>query len=297
MITKQEINLTNYNFDQGDLLLLDKPLGWSSFKVVYKVKQALHIKKVGHSGTLDPLATGLLILATGKKTKELTQFLLMDKTYTGTFLLGKRTASMDAETEVILERPTENITEEDILKTKDSFLGVIFQVPPMHSAISVDGKKLYEHAREGVEIKRSARPITIYDFKITKIEMPEVHFEIRCSKGTYIRVIANDFGEKLGCGAYLSNLRRTKVGYFSVDDAFAAEDFIKMASAAFAGKKKAAAKKKKFDSKQKFKSKPKLKNGNKIEKKFKPKSNMKLKLRPKAKFRKNTNHRNSDKKF
>ncbi len=302
MITKHETNLANYNFDHGEMILVDKPFGWSSFKVVYKVKQALHVKKVGHSGTLDPYATGLLILATGKKTRELTQFLLMDKTYMGTITLGKTTISMDAETDVILERPIDGITEEDINRVKEEFLGQITQVPPMHSAVSVKGKKLYELARKGETVPRPPRTVTVYDFKIIKVELPEIHFEIRCSKGTYIRVIANDFGEKLGCGAYLSSLRRTKVGFFSVDDAFSTELFVQEAKKAFAHLKKPEVKKKPFV-KKKAGFKPKKKMNPKFEKKngeYKPHGEFKPKFRPKPKFRKGPGQPgqgNSDKKW
>jgi tRNA pseudouridine55 synthase len=260
MITKQATDLSVYNFEQGEEILIDKPFGWSSFKAVFKVRKAINVKKVGHSGTLDPYATGLLILCTGKKTKELTSFLASDKVYSGTFTLGKKTLSMDAETDVVLERPTENIEEKDILKARDAFIGKIFQMPPMYSALNHGGKKLYQLAREGKEVDRKLRVVYVHDFQITKIEMPLVYFEIKCSKGTYIRVIANDFGEKLGCGAYLSSLRRIKIGNISVDDAINADDFVDLAKKTVVIIKKKPIKK--FKPKSKFKKRPRRDIGN-----------------------------------
>jgi len=228
MITRETINnLTEIDFEKGEVILIDKPLKKSSFNAVYKIRKAAGVKKVGHAGTLDPFATGLLILCTGKKTKQITEFQDLPKTYTGTIYLGKTTSSMDSETEVIEEKNIDEITSEKIFETRNSFLGKIFQFPPMYSAIKFKGKNLYQYARKGIEIKREAREIEIYDFKINEINLPEIHFEISCSKGTYIRVIANDFGEKLGCGAFLSSLRRTKIGNYNVENALMPEEFEK----------------------------------------------------------------------
>lgn len=226
MITKKSENYTDLNFSTGESILIDKPIDWSSFKVIYELRKKAGIKKAGHAGTLDPKATGLLIICTGKKTKEITSFQDMSKTYTGTFLLGKKTPSMDMETEVSEENPFEHITEEMINKAVEELTGTIMQVPPMYSAIKLNGKTLYNLARKGKTVVREPREINVYEFKITDIKLPEVQFEIKCSKGTYIRVIAHDLGEKLGCGAVLSSLRRTRIGDYNVDDAFNINDFI-----------------------------------------------------------------------
>ncbi len=225
MITKETVDFSRLDFQSGEVLLVDKPSGWSSFKVVYKIRKAAGVKKVGHAGTLDPLATGLLILCTGKKTKEINNFQSLEKTYTGVILLGKTSPSMDLETSIIKEMPIEEITGEDILSIRNLFLGKIMQVPPMYSAVKFQGKSLYKFARKGKSVKREPREVTVSKFEITKVALPEVHFEIECSKGTYVRVIANDFGQKLGCGGVLSSLRRTKIGSFSVEDAVNVEEF------------------------------------------------------------------------
>jgi tRNA pseudouridine55 synthase len=206
--------------------MFDKPFGWSSFKVVYKVKEILQVKKVGHAGTLDPRATGLLILCTGRKTKEIVKYQDMIKEYTGSILLGKQSPSMDLETELTDEKPVDHITDEMILEASKRFLGPILQLPPMYSALKHKGKNLYEIARKGKVVDRNEREVTVYDFEITSVRMPEVFFKIRCSKGTYIRVIAHDIGTVLGCGAVLSSLRRTAIGDFRVEKAFKMEDFL-----------------------------------------------------------------------
>ncbi|MHB1686505.1 MAG: tRNA pseudouridine(55) synthase TruB [Ignavibacteriaceae bacterium] len=226
MITRETTDFSVCNFDEGEIILTDKPFGWSSFKVVYKIRKATRTKKVGHAGTLDPKATGLLIVCTGKKTKEITKFQDMEKTYTGIILLGKTSPSMDLETEITEEKSLEGITEEQILNVRNEFLGTINQIPPMYSAIKFQGKSLYKLARKGKVVHREAREVNISKFNITKISLPEIHFEISCSKGTYIRVIADDFGRKLGCGGLLSSLRRTKIGQFSVKNAVSVEDFV-----------------------------------------------------------------------
>lgn len=225
MITKASSDFTKYDFQSGEVILIDKPIGWTSFKVVYKVRQAAGVKKVGHAGTLDPLASGLLIVCTGKKTKEINIYQDSEKTYTGTITLGKSSPSMDLETEVTSTLPTGSITEEQIYKTRDSFVGAIMQVPPMYSAVKVNGKSLYKIARKGKTVERIPREVTISRFDIKSISMPDIEFEIVCSKGTYIRTIAHDFGEKLGCGGLLSSLRRTNIGDYSVENALDTNDF------------------------------------------------------------------------
>lgn len=207
---------TGYN---DTVLLLDKPLNWTSFDVVNKVRYAGKFKKVGHAGTLDPLATGLLILCTGKKTKEIDQYQAQEKEYTGKFILGKTTPSADLETEVDANFPVEHITQEMLLEAKLKFTGTISQVPPLFSAVKVNGKRAYEAAREGKTLELKSREITIKEFDIDSTNFPEISFRVVCSKGTYIRSLARDFGLAVGSGAYLSELRRTKIGEFSVANA------------------------------------------------------------------------------
>jgi tRNA pseudouridine55 synthase len=226
MITKETNDLSGIDFKAGEVILVDKPAGWSSFKVIRKIRNVISVKKVGHAGTLDPMATGLLIVATGKKTKSIHEYQSLEKTYTGTITLGKTSPSMDMETEIISEKPVTNITEENIYKVRDEFLGTIKQIPPMYSAVKYKGKNLYHLARKGEEVEREAREVVVSDFKILKIALPDVDFEITCSKGTYIRVIANDFGDKLGCGGLLSSLRRIKIGNYSVENALTVDEFV-----------------------------------------------------------------------
>lgn len=206
-------------FQEGKVLLIDKPLEWTSFGVVSKIRNLIRIKKVGHAGTLDPLATGLLIVCTGKFTKRINEFMTQEKEYTGTFTLGATTPTYDLESEPVNFKPFEHITDEQLHKATLPFTGEIMQVPPAHSAIKVDGKRVYELARQGKEVKLEPRKLFIKEFSITKIEMPVVYFKVVCSTGTYIRSLANDYGEAVGCGAYLSSLRRTRIGEFIVDDA------------------------------------------------------------------------------
>ena len=194
MITKLTEQKADLDFQSGQTILIDKPKGWTSFKVVHQIRKAVKVKKVGHAGTLDPMATGLLIICTGKKTKTISEYQDLPKTYSGIITLGKRSESMDLETEPIDEKSIENINEENILKIRDKFLGKIKQTPPMYSAVKVNGKRLYKYARNGETIERQPREINIYDFDIKKIELPEIHFNIKCSKGTYIRAIANEIG-------------------------------------------------------------------------------------------------------
>lgn len=215
----------------GHMVLVDKPLKWSSFQVVNKIrvlfKYKLGIKKlkVGHAGTLDPLATGLLVICIGRKTKEIETFIGQGKTYTGTFTLGATRPSFDMETEIDKEFESDHITEEMIRETAGSFMGEQLQTPPIFSAKKIDGKRAYLSAREGKEVKMKQNLITIDRFDIDKIEGNVIHFSISSSKGTYIRSIANDFGKKLNSGAYLSSLRRTKSGEFSIEDACSIEEF------------------------------------------------------------------------
>lgn len=224
--------MTEEAYKNGQVLLIDKPLTWTSFQVVNKlrweIRQRFDIKKikVGHAGTLDPLATGLLIICTGKQTKQIDTYQGQVKEYTGTFTLGGTTPSYDLETEIDNTFPTAHITEELLHETIKQFVGEIQQKPPIFSAIKKDGKRLYELARKGETTEIKERTVTVSSFEITKIKLPEVEFRIICSKGTYIRSIAFDYGKALNSGGYLSALRRTKIGNFSVDDAFSVEEFI-----------------------------------------------------------------------
>ncbi|WP_047789967.1 tRNA pseudouridine(55) synthase TruB [Tenacibaculum mesophilum] len=224
--------MTAEDYKNGQVLLIDKPLEWTSFQVVNKlrwhIRKHFNIKKikVGHAGTLDPLATGLLIICTGKQTKNINKYQGQVKEYTGTFVVGATTPSYDLETEINETFPTEHITEELLHKTTEQFIGKIQQKPPIFSAIKKDGKRLYELARKGETTEIKAREVEINEFEITKIDLPNVEFRIMCSKGTYIRSIANDYGEALNSGAHLSVLRRTKIGDFSVDNAQSVDEFI-----------------------------------------------------------------------
>jgi len=204
---------------EGKVLLLDKPLQWTSFDIVKKVRNLTRIIKVGHAGTLDPLATGLLIICTGKFTKQINTYMGMTKEYTGTLVLGATTPTYDLESEPENFKSTTAVTETAIRNATIPFMGEILQMPPQHSAIKKDGKRLYESARLGIEVKVDPRKITIESFEITKIEMPHVHFKVVCSTGTYIRSLVKDFGEALQVGAYMSALRRTRIGEFKVEDA------------------------------------------------------------------------------
>ena len=228
MITKQTKDLQNLDYLSGQVILIDKPVNWTSFDVVAKLRRLINVKKVGHAGTLDPLATGLLIVCTGKKTKEIANYQEQRKKYIGIITLGKSSPSMDLATNITEKSVPENLTEEKIFEVRNKFLGKIEQVPPMFSAIKHKGKALYKLARKGKEVEREPRQVEIYCFDITKIELPDIHFEIACSKGTYIRVIANDFGNELGCGGILSLLRRTEIGDYKVDDANSMNEFSSM---------------------------------------------------------------------
>lgn len=221
------------NFQEGKVLLIDKPLHWTSFQVVNKlrweIRRSFKIKKikVGHAGTLDPLATGLLVICTGKMTKNIDSFQAQIKEYTGTFVLGSSTPSYDLETEVDHTYPTDHLTEELIRNATQQFMGEIAQFPPVFSALKKDGKRLYEFARAGEAVDIPSRQVHISEFEITRIDNLEVDFRVICSKGTYIRSLAHDFGKALNSGAHLSALRRTKIGDFDVEHAVSVDDFIK----------------------------------------------------------------------
>jgi len=213
-------------FEEGKVLLINKPLRWTSFDAVRKIRNHIRIKKVGHAGTLDPLATGLLIICTGRFTKKINEYMAREKEYTGSFTLGATTSTYDLESEPENFKSFENINEVAIKKVAAQLTGEIMQVPPAHSAIKIEGKRVYELARQGKEVKLEPRKVTIKEFEITAIEMPVVHFRVVCSTGTYIRSLANDFGQLLGCGAYLSSLCRTRIGEFELKDAMTIDDFI-----------------------------------------------------------------------
>jgi len=213
-------------FAEGQVLLINKPLEWTSFDVVRKIRNRIKIKKVGHAGTLDPLATGLLIICTGKFTKKINEYMAQEKEYTGEFTIGATTATYDLESEPQNFRSIDNLSEQKIKDATKEFIGEIQQIPPAHSAIKVDGKRVYELARKGKEVKLEPRKILIQEFEITKIELPIISFRVVCSTGTYIRSLANDFGDALGCGAYLSSLCRTRIGKYSLEDAISIEEFI-----------------------------------------------------------------------
>ena len=226
--------MTKEDFLEGQTLLIDKPLGWSSFQAVNSIKWSIRRKfelkkiKVGHAGTLDPLATGLLLICTGKSTKTINELQGQAKEYTGTITIGSTTPSYDLETEVNETFPTDHITEALIVETTKQFIGEIAQAPPIFSALKKDGKRLYEYAREGKEVEIKKRLITITAFDITSIQNNIILFRVTCSKGTYIRSLAHDFGLALGSGAHLSSLRRTKIGDFNVNNAITTEAFNKL---------------------------------------------------------------------
>lgn len=236
---------------QGKILLINKPYTWTSFQALAKVRNAItrspELKeykanrahndpkfRIGHAGTLDPLATGLLIICTGRETKNIDSFMGLEKEYTGTFHLGEETASYDLESEAVFSGEINHITSESILQTAQSMLGEQMQAPPVFSAVKIDGKRAYVSARKGQDIEMPLRKITISTFEITRIELPCVDFRIVCSKGTYIRSIANDFGKKLQCGAYLEKLCRTRIGSYRIEDAITPEEFILSQSASHA---------------------------------------------------------------
>ena len=213
------------NFEEGKVLLIDKPLHWTSFDVVRKIRNLIRIKKVGHAGTLDPLATGLLIVCTGRYTKKINEYMAQEKEYTGCITIGGVTPTFDLESEQQVFKPSDHFSDAEILNTTKKFTGEILQVPPIHSAIKQQGKAVYLKARRGEEVILEPRKITIHAFEITQINLPQVHFKVVCTTGTYIRSLANDFGAALGCGGYLSELRRTRIGNFTAQDAMTIDQF------------------------------------------------------------------------
>ena len=215
------------------MLLIDKPLRWTSFDAVRKIRNLIRIKKVGHAGTLDPLATGLLIICTGKFTKRINEYMAQEKEYTGSFTLGATTPTFDLESEPVDFKPYAQLTTAQLQAATIPFTGEILQVPPAHSAIKQDGKRVYELARAGKEVKLEPRRVTIKEFELTRVELPVVHFRVVCSTGTYIRSLANDFGAALGCGGYLSSLCRTRIGAFTLDKALQMDEFEKAVREAY----------------------------------------------------------------
>jgi len=225
------MNLSKSNWDfsgEGEFLLVDKPLDWTSFDVVKKVKVLFHVRRVGHAGTLDPKATGLLIICTGNKTKIIETFQNEQKEYAGSFELGARTPSFDSETQVVEKRDYGHVSPEVLHQSLQKFIGKIQQTPPMYSAAKVDGKPLYIYARKGKSVGRTPREVEVHDFRVTRISYPMVDFNVVCSKGTYIRTLVEDLGNELGCGCTLRSLRRTRIGEYRVEDALTIEDLIQL---------------------------------------------------------------------
>jgi tRNA pseudouridine55 synthase len=221
------------NLDEGTVLALNKPLYWTSFDVVKKVRSILSAKKVGHAGTLDPLATGLLLVCTGKKTKTINHYQDLEKVYTGEMILGKTTPSIDLETDFDSETPYGHLTEAEIYKLIPAFLGYTSQIPPIYSAIKLHGERAYKKARKGEKITPNPRQVFIRYFVITSIRMPSIKFEVTCGKGTYIRSLVRDFGQQLGVGAYLNALCRTRIGSFKLEDAYDIAAFSKASTSAY----------------------------------------------------------------
>ncbi len=224
----------NY-FQEGRVLLIDKPLHWTSFDVIRKMRNIIRIKKIGHAGTLDPLASGLLIVCTGKFTKRINEYMAQEKEYTGHFVIGATTPTYDLESKPEHFQSCDHITREDITNAVAKLTGEILQTPPAHSAIKIEGKRVYELARQGKEVKLEKRPVTIKEFEITAINLPDVNFRVVCTTGTYIRSLADDFGRELGCGAYLGSLCRTRIGDLHLKDAYSIERFEEFANEMLTG--------------------------------------------------------------
>ncbi len=214
-------------FLNGEVILINKDYTWTSFDVVKKIRNTIGIKKVGHAGTLDPLATGLLIVCTGKKTKEIQEYQNLPKEYTGQFYLGATRPSHDKETEINERYSLEDITNEKIYNIAQTIKGKIKQRPPSFSAIRKGGKRLYEFARQGEKVKTEPREVEVFDFEITELSLPLISFKLKCSKGFYVRSLARDLGKALGCGAYLDSLERTAIGSYRVEDALTIQEYIK----------------------------------------------------------------------
>ena len=217
-----------FDFETGEILLLDKPLTWSSFDLVKKVRNSLRIKKIGHAGTLDPLASGLLIMCTGKFTKKIEEIQAQEKEYTGTITIGATTPSFDLETEVDSTCDIAHITEADLETARQKFVGIIAQTPPIYSAVKVNGERAYNLARRGEEAEIKSKNIEIKSFEITRVALPEIDFKVVCTKGTYIRSLARDFGKELGCGAHLTKLVRTRIGEYKLEDALSVDDIMRI---------------------------------------------------------------------
>ncbi len=230
--------MKNFDFETGEILLLDKPLTWTSFDLVKKVRNSLRIKKIGHAGTLDPLATGLLILCTGKFTKKIDAIQAQEKEYTGTITIGSTTPSFDLETEIDSTCDIAHITESDLQAAAQKFIGTIAQTPPIYSAVKVNGERAYKIARRGEEAEIKSKNIEIKAFELTRIALPEIDFKVICSKGTYIRSLARDFGKELGCGGHLTKLVRTRIGEFKLEDALTVEDILRLKEERIAGHEK-----------------------------------------------------------
>lgn len=213
--------------EDGKMILINKELGWTSFDAVKKIRILTKIKKVGHAGTLDPLATGLLIICAGKMTKQINQFMDLEKEYTGTMVIGKTTPSVDLETEFNSESSIEHITQNNVIQTAKKFSGKLLQVPPIYSAIKRGGERLYKKARKGEDFKIEPREVEAKEFEITDITLPEIKFRLVCSKGFYVRSLVRDFGEFLGVGAYMSGLQRTRIGDYKLEDALTIDQFTK----------------------------------------------------------------------
>lgn len=223
-MAKEKWTINKEDLLAGQTLLVDKPLNWTSFNVIGKLRSIFKIKKIGHAGTLDPLATGLLIVCSGKHTKLINQYMGMEKVYEGTITLGHTTATYDLESQPENPQDYKHLTREMVLAAAEKFTGEILQVPPAHSAIKQQGERVYEKARRGEEVILQPRPVTIHQFEITKIDLPQVDFEVRCSTGTYIRSLANDFGAALGVGGYLSRLVRTRIGQYDLASALTPDE-------------------------------------------------------------------------
>ena len=218
--------LNKKKYEDGMILKVDKPIGWTSFDIVNKIRNTLKLKKIGHAGTLDPLASGLLIVCTGKYTKKIQEYQNFDKEYTGSFIIGKTTPSHDLETEFISDNSIKNISEDEIIKTTKTFIGNQNQIPPKYSAIKVNGERAYKKARNKENVILKSREVKINKFEITSINLPKIDFLINCSKGTYIRAIARDYGKKLKVGAFLNELKRTKIGNISIKDSMSIDKLI-----------------------------------------------------------------------
>lgn len=221
--------LNKASLSEGEMFLVRKPKGWTAFDVVARMRSILHFERIGHAGSLDPLASGLMIVCTGKMTKELDRYMGLDKEYVATIRLGGRTPSFDSETEIVERHSLDDITPESVVSTLQSFIGPIKQLPPMWSAAKVGGKRLYKYARKGLVVDRRSREVYIHSITPVSIQIPDVSFTVVCSKGTYIRTLADDVGQRLGCGAYLTALERTRIGDYRLDDACTLDDLFRSA--------------------------------------------------------------------